>query len=151
MKNIEIKFAKRLTMSVLTIVMIGAGAFAANVRAQTASVFKLRIPFDFVVKGRTYEAGKYRVGRLDEANPDTFVLKNEDGKTSLILLTQRLNSGVPTELSKLTFRRYGETYFLDSIRASGESYESRLPSGRSERKRRDATLLLAEIVSITEK
>jgi hypothetical protein len=68
-----------------------------------------------------------------------------------VAASQRLDSGNPLKLSKLTFRRDGETYFLDSIRASGESYESRLPSGRSERKRRDATLLLAEIVSITEK
>ncbi len=150
MKNIEIKFAKHLTMSVLTIVMIGAGAFAANVRAQTASVFKLRIPFDFVVKGRTYEAGKYSVGRLDEANPDTFVLKNEDGKTSLILLTQRLKSGDPIEMSMLTFSRYGETYFLDSIRTSGKSYESRLPFVKSDRQRRGAARL-SEIVVITGK
>ncbi len=151
MKNIELKFAKCLKMAVLTVVILGAGAFVTNVRAQTARVFEIQVPFDFVVKDRTYEAGRYRVGRLNEANPDTLVLKNANDKKSLILQTQRLNSGAPTELSKLTFRRYGEMYFLDSIRASGESYESRLPSGRSERKRRDATLLLAEIVSITEK
>ena len=151
MKNIELKFAKCLKMAVLTVVILGAGAFVTNVRAQTARVFEIQVPFDFVVKGQTYDAGTYRVGRLNEANPDTLVLKNANDKKSLILQTQRLNSGAPTELSKLTFRRYGEMYFLDSIRASGESYESRLPSGRSERKRRDATLLLAEIVSITEK
>ncbi len=151
MKNIELKFAKCLKMAVLTVVMLGAGAFTTNVRAQTARVFEIQVPFDFVVKDRTYNAGRYRVGRLNEANPDTLVLKNADDKKSLILQTQRLNSGAPTEISKLTFRRYGEMYFLDSIRASGEISESRLPSGRSERKRRDATLLLTEIVSITEK
>ncbi len=151
MKNIELKFAKCLKMTVLTVAILGAGAFATNVRAQTARVFEIQVPFDFVVKDRTYEAGRYRVGRLNEANPDTLVLKNANDKKSLILQTQRLNSGAPIHLSKLIFRRYGEMYFLDSIRASGESYECRLPSGRSERKRRDATLLLAEIVSITEK
>ncbi len=151
MKNIELKFAKCLKMIVLTIVILGAGAFVTNVRAQTARVFEIQVPFDFVVKDRTYEAGRYRVGRLNEANPDTLVLKKANDKKSLILLTQRLNSGNPLKFSKLTFRRFGEMYFLDSIRASGDSYESRLPSGRSERKRSDATLLLAEIVSITEK
>ncbi len=108
------------------------------------------MPFDFVVKDRTYNAGTYRIGRLSEANPDTLVLKNAGGKKSLILQTQRLDSGAPIELSVLTFRRDGETYFLDSIRASGETYESRLPFVKSDRQQR-LVAQLPEIVSITEK
>jgi hypothetical protein len=150
MKNIELKFAKCLKLAVLTIVMLGAGAFTTNVRAQTARTFEIQIPFDFVIKDKTYDAGTYRIGRLSEANLDTLVLKKADGKKSLILQTQRLNSGAPTELSKLTFRRDGETYFLDSIRASGESYESRLPFVKLDRQRR-SSVQLAEIVSITGK
>ncbi len=150
MKNIELKLAKRLTLAVLAVVLLGAGAFATNVRAQNARVFEIQVPFDFVVKGRTYEAGRYRIGRLNEANPDTLVLKTATGKTLVILQTQRLNSGAPIEFSKLTFSRYGEMYFLDSIQASSESYERRLPSVKSDRQRRGAAQL-SEIVSITEK
>ena len=150
MKNIELKFAKCLKMTVLTVAILGAGAFATNVRAQTARAFEIQVPFDFVIKDRTYDAGRYRIGRLNEANPDMLVLKNADGKKSLILQTQRLGSGAPIELSKLTFSRYGEMYFLDSIRASGESYESRLPSVNSDRRRRGAAQF-SEIVSITER
>ncbi len=113
-------------------------------------VFEIEVPFDFVVKDRTYNAGTYRIGRLSEANPDTLVLKNAGGKKSLILQTQRLDSGAPIELSVLTFRRDGETYFLDSIRASGETYESRLPFVKSDRQQR-LVAQLPEIVSITEK
>ena len=149
MKNIELKLAKRLTMTVLTVVILGAGAFATNVRAQTARVFEIHVPFDFVVKGRTYEAGRYRIGRLEQANPDRLVLKNAAGKTLLILQTQRLNSGAPIEFSKLTFRRDGEIYFLEGIQSSGEHYESRLPSVKSDRQGRSAEQL-SEIVSITE-
>jgi hypothetical protein len=36
MKNIELKFVKCLKLAVLTVVLLGAGAFATNVRAQTA-------------------------------------------------------------------------------------------------------------------
>ena len=148
MKNIELKLAKRLTLTVLTVVILGAGAFATNVRAQNAGVFEIQVPFDFVVKGRTYEAGRYRIGRLNQVNPNMLVLKTATGKTLVILQTQRLGSGAPVKLSKLTFSRYGETYFLDGIHASSESYESRLPSVESERQRRGAARL-SEIVSIT--
>ena len=149
MKNIELKFAWCLKLAVLAVVMLGAGALATNVRAQTARVFEIQVPFDFVVKDRTYDAGTYRIGRLSEANPDTLILKNADDKKSLILQTQRLDSGAQIELSMLTFRRDGETYFLDSIRASGETYESRLPFVKSDRRR--SSVQLAEIVSITGK
>ncbi len=150
MKNIELKLAKRLTLTVLTVVILGAGAFATNVRAQNAGVFEIQVPFDFVVKGRTYEAGRYRIGRLNQVNPNMLVLKTATGKTLVILQTQRGISGAPIKLSKLTFSRYGEMYFLDSIQASSESYESRLPSVNSDRRRHGAAQL-SEIVSITER
>lgn len=150
MKNIEIKPAKRLALSLLAVFIFGAGAFSANVSAQTANVFEIQIPFDFFVKGRTYESGTYRVGRLNQANPDMLVLKNSDDKTLLVLLTQRHTAGTPERLSKMSFRRYGEMYFLDSVRASGESHESRIPAFKSDRQRRGAAWL-SEIVAITGK
>lgn len=136
--NIEWKSARCLKMTVLAVVILGAGAFATNVRAQDAGTFEVQVPFDFVVKNRTYEAGSYRIGRLNHTNLDTLVLRTATGKTLAILQTQRGSSNAPVKLSKLIFSRYGETYFLDGIHASSESYESRLPSVKSERQRRGA-------------
>ena len=149
MKNIELKFAKCLKLTVLTVIIFGTAAVTANVRAQNARVFEIQIPFDFVIKDKTFDAGTYRIGRLSEANPDMLILKNADNKKSLILLTQRLNFGGPFQHSKLTFRRNGETYFLDSVRTSGESYESRLPFVKTDR--RHNSVQLAEIVRINAK
>lgn len=86
------------------------------------------MPFDFVVRGRTFPAARYRIGRLDRANPDMLVLKSSTDKMLLIFQTQRLSPAAKTESSRLTFRRPGETNFLESIAASGQSYDSRLPS-----------------------
>lgn len=150
MKNTELKLTKRLTLTVLTVVIFGAGAFVTNARAQTSETFEIQIPFDFVVKNRIYEAGTYHIGRFNAANPDTLILKNGDGKKSLILLTQRHGAGAPLKFSKLTFSRYGEKYFLDTIRSSGENYESRIPSNKSN-PRRGSREQIAEIISITQK
>lgn len=150
MKTTESKLAKRLTSALFTLVLLGAGGFATDVRAQSAGVFEIQVPFDFVVKGRTYEAGRYLVGRLNQANPDTLVLKAAAGKRRVILQTQRGVSGAPVKFSKLTFSRYGETHFLDGIQASGESYASRLPSAQSDRRRRGPAQLL-EVVGVTRK
>ena len=150
MRYIELKYVKRLSLAVLTIVVIGAGAFSTKVSAQKATSFEIQVPFDFVVRGRTFAAARYRIGRLNPANPDLLVLKNSVGRTLMILQTQRLGSGAPAELSRLTFSRYGETNFLDSIMASGESYASLIPSIKSDRQRRE-TAQTMQIVSLTHK
>ena len=150
MRNIETKYAKRSTLTILMAVVLGAGGLVSNVSAQNARVFEIQVPFDFVVLGRTYEAAKYRIGRLNQTNPDTLVLNTSTGKTLLILQTQRFTSGEPTEFSMLSFSRYGDTHYLDAIRASGDSYESRLPSIRSDRRSRNLAKV-SEIVNITTK
>lgn len=149
MRSIELKHTKRLTLAVLTVVILGAGAFATKVPAQNAGVFEIDVPFDFVVNGRTFEADRYRIGRLNQANPDALVLKSSTGKTLLILQTQR-KSGAPSTFTRLTFSLYGEAHFLDSIQASGESYESRLPSNKPDRRLRGAARL-SQVLSVTNK
>lgn len=150
MRNIELKHAKRLTLTVLTVVVFGAGASATKISAQNAGLFEVQVPFDFVVMGRTYVAAKYRIGRLSPANPDTLILKSSTGKTLLIFQTYRLSSGTQAEFSRLTFKRFGKKSFLQSITASGQSYDSQLPSIRSDRLLQDAAPP-PQIVSITNK
>lgn len=145
MKNKELKFVVRLTLSVLTAVIFGAAISATNVSAQNASVFEVEVPFDFVVMGRTFEAAKYRIGRLNPSDPDTLVLNDSTGKTLLIVRTQRLDSEIPAEFSKLTFTRHGETNVLESVTASGSTYASRIPAARSERRR---ATIAAKTVSV---
>ena len=145
-KNIESKYTRQLFLGVLVTLVLGAGAFAA--KAQNAGVFEIDVPFDFVVNGRTYAAARYQIGRLNQASPDTLVLNSSNGKTLLILNTQRLNSGPSERFSKLTFSRYGETNFLESIRSSGSSYESRIPAIRADRRRRSIAQG-SHVVSIT--
>ena len=135
MKYPELRHAKRWTLTVLTAVLLGVGAFVTNTSAQNAGVFEIQVPFDFVVMGRTYEAARYRIGRLSQADPDTLVLNNSAGKTLLIIHTQRLASDAPAEFSRLVFSRYGSTNFLESVVASGASYESRIRAVRSDRRR----------------
>jgi hypothetical protein len=147
MKNFDSKFAKQLALAVITFGILGAGAFVTNLRAQDTGSFEVHIPFNFVVKNRTLEAGTYSVGRFNAANPDTIILKAESGKKSLVLLTQRHDGDNPIKISRLTFNRHGDVYFLDSIRAAGESFESRVPAIRSNTKP-DGSVHLAQVESI---
>ena len=146
MKYINFKFAKCL--GTIFLMIIGVCVLTTNVRAQSESVFETQIPFDFVVKGRTFPAGTYQIRRLDQTNLDVLILKNAAGKKLSILHTQRLNSRAPSNQSKLTFHRYGDILFLDSIWASGKSYGSKLPIIKLDRERR-RMIAMSEVVSLT--
>jgi len=147
MQYINLKLTKCLATTIFLII-IGGCVLSTNVKAQSGTVSEIQIPFDFVVKGRTFSAGKYRVERLDQTNLDTLILKNAAGTTQSIMQTQRFNSDTPKNQSKLIFHRYGEIYFLYSIRASGDNYGSRLSIIKSDRQRQRPPIM-AEIVTLT--
>lgn len=150
MTTTSLMYAKHLMFIVLTPLVLGAGAFATTVPAQNAGVYEFQVPFDFVVMGRTYEAARYRVGRLNQANPDTLALSSSAGKTLLVFQTRRSTSRELAGPSQLTFSQYGQMHFLDSIRTSGNSYESRVPSIKSDRIRRDSSQL-SRVLTISSK
>jgi hypothetical protein len=149
MQYINLKLAKCLGTTIFLMIS-GVCILTTNVSAQSGTVSEIQIPFDFVVKSQTFSAGKYQIGRLDQGNLDTLILKNAAGKTLSIIQTQRFNSGAQNDQSKLTFHRYGDTYFLDSIRAFGEAYGSRLPMVKQDHQRR-RRLVVAEIISLNGK
>jgi hypothetical protein len=61
MRNIARNHPQRLMLPVFTFLVFGIGAFATSVPAQNAQVFEIQVPFDFVVKGRTYPAANRAV------------------------------------------------------------------------------------------
>lgn len=149
MKNREMKYTKRLALGVLTFTVLGAGAIATKVSAQNVGVFEIQVPFDFVLKGRAYPAARYQIGRLNQSNPDTLVLNSSTGKTLAMFQTQRFNSSSRAEFSILTFKLSGVAHILDSVRASGSSYESRVPPNKLDRRRGE--IAQSSLVSISTK
>ena len=104
-------------------------------QAQTAKIFKIDIPFEFIINDRTLPAGRYSIGRLNEQNPDLLLFRKKDGRTNILVLTQRANGEPMSARSMLSFNRYGESVFLKSVWAANERYGSTLVQSSSERKR----------------
>ena len=144
MKNIGMKYATRLILKGCAAIVFGAAICASSVSAQNARVFEVEVPFDFVVMGQKYDAATYRIGRLNQASPDTLVLNSASGKTLAIIQTHRLTTDQPAEFTTLKFRRQGEANFLESVITSGDSHESRLTLGRTNRR----TYMLARATQV---
>ena len=88
-------------------------AFAAAAQAQTALNYKtFAVPFSFKVGNKVLPAGEYKI----TAENEIIRVQKTDGKGNAVTLTQRTR-GTNHNLSdaKLTFRRYGDQYYLSQV------------------------------------
>src|SRR5262245_32917921 len=112
--------------------IIGFAGFYGRVNAN--------IPFDFVVGGKEFKAGKYSVSRVAPSNsPGTLIIRGEEnGGSATFNVNNAIDKGDAG--TRLIFRRYGNQYFLAKVfdGYSGEGAE--LLKSKSEReaaKKRD--------------
>lgn len=106
---------------------------AIHVYAQDSPLIrKVEIPFDFSVRGKPLPTGTYSVNRV---NPDKSLLqlRSADGQEVINVVTNSVRATVLPKTGKLTFRRYGETYFLFQIWEADDIQGRQLLKSRTER------------------
>ena len=102
----------KATILRLTIMTALALAFVASAQAQTALNYKtFAVPFSFKVGNKVLSAGEYKI----TADNQIVRIQKTDGKENAVTLTQRTRGTNQDNDSKLTFRRYGDQYFLSQI------------------------------------
>ena len=97
-----------------------------------AQSMKFEVPFDFVAAQTTLPAGEYRIS---ESQPAQGVLRlvSSKGNSATMCLTQAIESGRPSNTTKLVFNRYGNHYFLSQVWAIGSNHGRVLPPSKAER------------------
>lgn len=98
--------------------------------AQSATTARAHIPFEFSVKNKTIAAGDYVINRQDDKGA-VWSLRSRDNKQQTVLLVTNVESQRTLGSSKLTFRRYGDKYFLVGMETS--AYKIGLRKSRAER------------------
>ena len=131
----------KATILRFTIIAALALAFVASAQAQTALNFKtFAVPFSFKVGNKVLPAGEYKI----TAENQIIRVQKINGKENAVSLVQRTR-GANHNLSdaKLTFRRYGDQYYLSTVW---------LPDslGRELKKPRREVTDVAQIVGVVE-
>jgi len=86
---------------------------AVSVSAQSGNRLTVSIPFDFDAGGVKLEAGDYSVKRV---STNALLFRNELSKKSVVVLAPISVHRSRTDLPEgMTFRRYGNEYFLAEI------------------------------------
>lgn len=90
---------------------------------------KVNIPFDYVLVGKTFSAGRYVV-RL--STQEKVHIQDSHGLTVATVATNWLGGKVPEINGKLVFHCYAEKCFLSQIWVPGQEYGRSVPESRLE-------------------
>ncbi|HWS55730.1 MAG TPA: hypothetical protein VN228_16445 [Pyrinomonadaceae bacterium] len=109
-------------------IILGASQPAS---AQTADRAVVNVPFAFTAGERQLPAGRYTVRRVKLDSEAAILIRSEDGGASATVLTNaaRGDSGK----ARLTFRQYGDAYFLAGVYVPGAAVGREVAESRSER------------------
>jgi hypothetical protein len=107
---------KKMTLALATLV-----AIASLTQAQTQDhIARVNVPFAFDCGSEHFEAGAYTIN-ID--GNKLVALHNAAGTSSgLAVINWRYDSGSPSATASLTFRKYGDTYFLAEYSTSGATF-----------------------------
>jgi hypothetical protein len=92
---------------------------------------KAQVPFDFTAGNKTIPAGECVV-QPSSLDGSVLLIRNAEAKASLLIMsapTEARNSSADTVM---VFERYGDRYFLSSIRVEGSDRTYRLPTSKAE-------------------
>jgi hypothetical protein len=117
---------KKHTATLLILMLVG---LTGLVQAQMSTRFKAQVPFNFVANGETMPAGECKIAF--DVNGRTL-LSISSGEQHVFAVPTADVSPNARKKTALVFHRYGDRYFLISIkREGGTGYE--LPPSRLER------------------
>jgi hypothetical protein len=102
--------------------------------AQATGRLVFDVPFEFVAGDETLPAGRYIVTRVARDSARALLIRREDGRASVTVLTNTAEAG--GELPRVSFKRYGERYFLSLVSAPGGEAARSLPASSMEKQLR---------------
>lgn len=120
MKKQILSIVATLTL-IIPMSIVGFAGLKTGVRAS--------IPFDFMVGGKEFKAGKYSVSR---GIATTLSLRNADNGVVANFITNDVSDKSESQ-ARLVFRRYGNQYFLAQIYDGQSGQGAELLKSKSER------------------
>jgi hypothetical protein len=110
---------------------------AAPAHAQLPGTrMRATIPFDFIVKGKTFPAGNYEIRRISDS-PEGLIIQNANEKRDQVIFeTEPVETRKIPNTSEIVFHRYGDSYFLAEVLTGGEETGQELAPTRAERRLR---------------
>lgn len=124
---------------------------AAGAQAQTVWTYQARIPFDFIVGAKTYDAGQFVI-EVERPNylADILAIKNAEGKRLARTALTRNGHRSLNDKTKLIFSVFEDAYVLKEIVAPNFGFTAPKPdtatwvliTGNEQRPKKTVTIVL---------
>jgi hypothetical protein len=124
------RILKNFTMLALVVGLALATALV-SANAQSTSIVRANIPFDFIVGDKTLPAGKYTVNSA-ASDGQALSIRTSGGKSLALVLTHYAAERSQKRIARMVFHRYGQQYFLAEV-WSGASHGRQLMQSKRER------------------
>ncbi len=114
--------------------LLTLAATSQTAAAQGARRLVVNVPFDFTAGRELLPAGRYTITRVARDSGRALLIRGEDGRKSVTVLTNSSEAG--GGLPQVSFKRYGERYFLARVWTPGVEAARALPASSLERQLR---------------
>jgi hypothetical protein len=98
-------------------VLICVTGFGVATQGQTVDRLDVKIPYEFVVGGKTLPAGYYSVRRVLESSGRVLLLSNVENHASALLVAIQFECG-PVDKVYVSFEQVGDQHFLSMIQTA---------------------------------
>jgi hypothetical protein len=121
-----VKYTRQMLAAVLAVMpALATAQFGGSAGIAT------QVPFAFNVGDRVVPAGKCIVQSANTAT-DTILIRNYDNKLSVFSSASVFETRQAPATDELVFHKYGERYFLSSIRLEGTRIAYQVPESKEE-------------------
>lgn len=124
------KMLQGLTLSAL---MAAGLAVSASAQSEVAST-KVTVGFDFIAGNKQLPAGEYRIRIVDNDGSGKLLrVESLDGKHSAIITGIQSSNRAGLKADQVKFNKYGDKYFLSTVRFGNEATVQQISRSRTER------------------
>jgi hypothetical protein len=106
------------------VIGIACSGVAAN--AQAVDQIEAKIPHEFVVGGKTFPPGSYKVERATTSNDRELLIRNVDTKESVLIAPTEVESS-STDHPALSFEHVGDELLLSKIETADHIFTISVP------------------------
>ncbi len=117
---------KNYARIIVAVTLLFGLSVAAKAESETGIVVTL--PFQFVVRGKTFPAGTYTAKQVSIDRLGALRLSNRASGTSVFVLPNEVEDA-SAFMPRVSFQRVGEHYFLSTIQTADDVYN--FPISRS--------------------
>jgi hypothetical protein len=111
----------------VSLVALSSVVWAQSIKSGVSA----NVPFDFTVGNKTIPAGECVI-QANNMDGNVLMIRNAEAKKSMLTNSMRGESRKASAETVLVFERYGDRYFLSSIRLEGSDRTYRLPMSKAE-------------------